>query len=272
MLPNDTVVPADCVGLHVREEALREQLADADIWVTAAETGSAVDSLRSDRTGIVIRIPRIFFRAFHPDAIFVADTKGGWLAHRATLRLHSAIVVWGWKNSLGTTEIAGLFSPDVFDRLGYARQWPGEIERLRRICEGTDIDFSSFIFALRRNLPFMHTVNHPRSDVLIEVARQVAVRLDAEEERVFFPWEDVLTDALLVDGPVWPTYPYIAESLGIAGGLVWKQWSTGRLLGLREFIEASLESYSEIDPSDIVAPGIDDPAFDSALRVTMKAS
>src|SRR5262249_21620112 len=170
-----------------------------------------------------LRVPTVFFRAFHPDTIWVSDRDGNWLPS-PTGRMHSAIVVWGWRKGLGRDEIAARFESDVFARLGYTSAWQMEVDRLRDATERTDVDFGELFLRLRSRLPFMYTVNHPRLRVLVELARPIARQLGAVPDDVEFPWEDVLADALLESGPVWPIYPAIADSLGVTGGLIWRRW------------------------------------------------
>jgi hypothetical protein len=268
MLPFDQVVPCPCVGADASEQVLGNQLQDADAWVTAAEHDSPVDALLPQRDVEVVRVPRIFFRAFQPDVIFISGPDGEWL-ESPVARTHSAIVVWGWRHGLDARQIVALFNPPVFDGLGYTAEWHPEVERLRAAVEPTDVDFPSFFLPLRRRVPFMFSVNHPRLEVMVQIARQAARTLGADNDRVAYPWESVLPDALLASGPVWPVYPAIAATLGGRGGFVWRRWNDARILGLDDFVEASLGRYARYSPDDVIAPPLDDPRFDQVLGAAL---
>jgi hypothetical protein len=263
MLPADTAVPCPWVGDDASEHVLREELRDADAWVTAAERGMGDEFLPNGRSVTVVRVPRILFGAFHPDTIYVAGPGGEWL-ESPVARLHSAIVVWGWRNGLGAEQITDLFTTATMQGLGYTSDWNAATERLRSAVEATDIDFPSFFLPLRQGLPFMLSVNHPRISVLIHLARQVARLLGAETDLVEFPWEGAISDRLLASGPLWPVYPPIAESLGLRGGYVWRRFGGG-FLCREQFIAESLARYAELDPAAVIVPALDDPRFDAVL-------
>jgi hypothetical protein len=262
MLPDDSFTPVACAGEQSSPEALRGAVSDCDVWVTALDATAARDVL-DGRDPVVVHIPMIFFRAFHPDIIWVGTPDGGWVQSPAG-RMHSAIVVWGWQHGLRPDEIIECFRPEVFDGLGYTTEWDTERERLRGRTQQTSVAFDDFFLAIRRDLPFMYTVNHPRLRVLVELARPVARLLGAVEANVAFPWEDVLPDALYESGPIWPVYPAIAEALGVRGGLVWRGWFSG-LLRLEDFVAQSLELLGAIDPASAVVPVLEDPRFDQVL-------
>jgi hypothetical protein len=270
MMPDDAVVARPWIGADASEPDLRRELRDADVWVTAADDASRAALLPSGRTIDVVRVPRIVFTAFHPDTIRVAGPDGAWLPS-AVARLHSAIVVWGWRNGIGAGEIVDRFTPAVMEGLGYTAGWEPAVAQLRDAFATSDVDFEPFFLAVRRATPFMLTVNHARVAVLVHLARPVARRLGAPAERVEFPWETTLPDRPMTNGPFWPVYPVVAASLGVPGGFVWRP-PGGGYLGLEQFVRASLDRYANVDPATVVAPALDDPRFDAVLGDALVAS
>jgi Polysaccharide biosynthesis enzyme WcbI len=262
MLPDDSFAAVACAGETSSPGALRNAVHDCDVWVTALDAEATRDVLGAQDV-TVIHVPMIFFRAFHPDTVWVGTPDGGWVRSPAG-RTHSAIVVWGWQHGLSLEEIVACFRADVFEGLGYTTAWETEVQRLRGRMHDTSVAFEDFFLAVRRELPFMYTVNHPRLRVLVELARPVARILGADDANVAFPWDDVLPDALHESGPIWPVYPAIAEALGVRGGLVWRGWFGG-LFRLEAFVAQSLHHLSTIEPATAVVPALADSRFDEML-------
>jgi hypothetical protein len=263
MLPSHEVEPLP--WFDEVTPVLAERLAQAETWVTSAPA-RAIDDVLVGSPGLrVLRIPLVIFDAFHPDLAYAPNPGGGFLKSPAD-DYNSVIVLWGWKHDLAIEQIVARFSPETCVALGYTRRWNEATRQLRALFEPSDLDFQSFFLRMRRRSPFMLTANHPRVDALIEMARQVAARLGAPEDLLQFPWETVLPDGLLVTGPVWPIYPAVAETLCVAGGLVWRR-SDGGLLDLGEFVAESLAGYSMFDPDEIEVPHLNNPVYDAVLPV-----
>ena len=172
MLPRDSIRPFPWTGADASATALRDALRSADVWVTAADERTRSALLPKGRDVGVIRVPQILFDAFHPDAIRIVGANGTLLASPVA-RLHSAIVVWGWRNGLDASDIALRFRPAVMERLGYTSAWDPAVDRLRNIVDATDVDFDRFFLPLRRGMPFMLTINHVRLAGLVSLARRV---------------------------------------------------------------------------------------------------
>jgi hypothetical protein len=270
MLPADTVVPCPWIGDDASDVTLRAALNDADAWVTAADDVARAELLPPGRDVTVVRVPRVLFNAFHPDTIYVAGSDGAWL-ESPVARLHSAIVVWGWRNGLSPADIVARFVPSVMDGLGYTAAWDPAVERLRATVAPTDIDFDPFFLPLQRGEPFMLTVNHARIGALVQLARQVAPRLGARADLVEFPWETTLPDGPLARGPFWPVYPTVAGALGVRGGYVWRR-PGGQYFDLEAFVEASLARYAGYEPTAVLAPALDDPRYDEVLGDALVAT
>jgi hypothetical protein len=269
MLPDDTVVASTWQGVDWQGDVptdetplLRVELEGTHTWVTVAPKASRAVLGERSRTELVT-IPLVHFGAFHPDLVYGNLPSGG-VVQSAVGDYNSAIVVWGWKHGLDCDQILVRFNRQTMIALGYTRQWAAAVDALRVDVNRTDIDFASLFLPLRRGDPFMLASNHPRIEVLIGIARQIASRLGSSDERLSFPWSQVLPDWLLANAQVWPIYPAVAEALGVRGGFVWRH-SNGRLLSLAEFVSESLDAYRSVDPADVKVPVLDDPRFGVAL-------
>ena len=64
-------------------------------------------------------LPRVYCAAFHPDTITLRE--GGFAVLGPTAQYHSRIAVLGALAGMGVRDIAALFNPLVFARLGYLR-------------------------------------------------------------------------------------------------------------------------------------------------------
>ena len=275
MLPDDEILPIAWLGFE--PEGLRDLLSTADAWVSSlpraesqailADMGSA--GLGRSGTGrpdpVLYTVPVVWFPGFHPDVLHVADPAGGEL-ESAVGPYNSAIVVWGWLNGLSVEQILERFSPQVFAELGYTGWFAGHVDRLRSSFDDTDLDFADWYLPLARRGPFMLTDNHPRLDALVQMARPVALALGADPALVASEWEQVIVDGLQSTSVVWPVYPGVAESLGLAGAYVWRRVD-GELVGLRRFVEESMAHYRTVGASNVEVVRFEhDPRYDAALR------
>jgi len=263
MLPDDRV--ALVVPSASDPAPLREALSSAEVWVTSVAPPQVEDQLAAAGSRArVVRVPDIYFPAFHPDILHVVGPDGRALRSAAG-DYSSAIVLWGWREGLGADEIRACFTGEVFSILGYTTAWYGSVDPLRGGFEASAVDFAAWLLPLARSGVFMLTDNHPSAAALIGLARLVALELGADPGRVDVPWERLIPDGLLATSTVWPVYPEIAEALGVAGSYVWRT-PTGALLDLDTFIERTLDGYRDLDPAALDLPRlVDDPRFAEAL-------
>ena len=59
----------------------------------------------------------------------------------------------------------------------------------------------------------------------------------------------------LLNGPIFPIYPEIAESLSVPGSYAFKVPGDYRLIDLKQFIIGSFEAYRKHDPAKLEAWG-----------------
>jgi hypothetical protein len=249
-LPDATVVP---VALPRPDDAtsvaaFRDKwLGGADAWIVA-DRPTLIDAILppgGEGRLRVVRIPVILFDAFHPDTVYVQSARTGQLT---SIHYNSAIVAWCYKHGIEAKRVVRLFSPEVYDALGYFDRWRTSVDELRRRFESVNMDFASFFLSAKRETPFMHSVNHPTSRCLTILARLAARALGADERTTSRAPRvpDGLADA------AWPVYPEIAETYGIAGEYAWVL-AGRRVVGVLPFVEFTFERYAaeDFEPSDI---------------------
>ncbi len=191
--------------------------------------------------------PAIVFTAFHPDAVYVGDLTS---VARTTLvpsplgTYHSAITLFGFLRGLSPERIDGLFREDVFSRLGYLDAWDIAAADLIASSRAIGFDLSGDLLRWSRGGLFMHNINHPRLNVLGDIAARLAREAGLAPRTVAV--EAYAPDALL-DDAIWPVYPAVATLYGVAGSLVFKRRQRPGLppetLTLDAFIAESLALY-----------------------------
>jgi Polysaccharide biosynthesis enzyme WcbI len=250
-------VPLAVSGDDRATRELTEKLKDAAIWVTQGQ----VDLAASLPTRVIM-MPDIYFDAFHPDLRGATKGTSGIAVDPA---YNSQIGIWAYNNRIEPEDAVRLFTPEVFEALGYFSCWPISVVNLRNrfIRKAFDQqEFRRFFLRVKRRGAFMHAVNHPKVQTLVELARLIARRVEpavsADERDIEVP--DALT------GDLWPIYPAIGEQLGIEGHYRWS-YTDGQpkeLDGLRSYLEYAYSRYTaqEIRPTELTCrkpvPHLDD--------------
>jgi hypothetical protein len=154
----------------------------------------------------------------------------------------SALAFWAYRQGMPAAEASRLFRREVFEELGYLDRWMSDVQTLKGKLERAGLDFGEFFLPLLRRTPFMHTMNHPATAVLVQLARVVGARLGAEASLLREPLERLMPDGL-GEIEVWPVLPDIATALGMEGGLTWKV--QGRYIhGIEPFITSAYAGYA----------------------------
>lgn len=251
MLPGHRVAAAPTPEA---EDLLMGALGGAGVWVTSLPEADV--AARLEATGSrarVIRVPLVYFPAFHPDILHIAGPDGRPLRSAAGA-MSSALVVWGWKRGASEDEIRSWFRPEVYAALRYTGLWDVSLTLLRETFAASDIDISRWLLPLASQGVFMLIDNHPTVGALVQLARLVAEQLGADPALVAVDWARLVPDGLLATSTVWPVYPGVAEALGVVGGHVWRV-DDGRLLGLDAFVSETLAGYRHLDPAEVTLPG-----------------
>lgn len=243
MLPNDRIhilnIPESRTNTDYLKVALDKGIS---VLITSDELCKTDEFKKELGSSKIFFIPKIAFSAFHPDIVYVKNSKG------INVRCldsdyHSAICFWAWKNNLDAEQTVRLFSEKTYVDLGYMDNWNESLAHLKERIRGTDIDFNRLWSRIKRRLPFMFSFNHPNIFVLSELAKQIAVKLGADEAIYDQPLHNLLTEKL--DAIRWPVYPPIAIKYGIEGMYCWKIRGQ-KYNSLHDYVSSALDNYNTI--------------------------
>ena len=183
-------------------------------------------------------VPTITFAGFHPDVILIPGYQS------AAGNYHSAIVVISYLLGLPWTRAARLFNAYIYGSLGYFGSY--EISRQFILAAGrkTGYDLTRELTHWETLGVFMHTVNHPRQEVLASLARTLAV--GAELVDADAPTPELANDYFATHGVIWPVYPEIAKQLNLTakGSLLFR--TPNRTLELEQFVSESYSVYHSV--------------------------
>lgn len=249
-------------------EALRAKLdalaATTDLWLLSPNNKVARAAAETHGKRVQL-LPLVQFGAFQPDICYA------W--HRGTRVLttphyNSAVVVWGWRSGLDAAETAALFRSETFEALGYFRAWEQGLRDLRRAFADAGLGhrLADWFLAVKRGGCFMHSINHPHVDAVVQLARVLATEAGLPLRRDVRPGE--INDGL--NGTMWPVYPDIADRLGLDGGSYsWKYLAQNRFVdGVHAFVEQAFAGYERqaIGRTDLEITYQDAAPIDRALR------
>lgn len=244
-------------------EAGAAAAAQADIVVTSAppELRAKMAAKYGFDESKCLIVPSIFFPGFHPD-LTDAWSDGKLIGGIGGTPYQSKIGMWCWKRGMEVEEACRLFTPETMNALGFDRYWATSVARARAPFQGSPISFADFFLPLQASgRLFMHTFNHPHISTIAELARGIARLLGADEADVRQPVETIVPDALS-QSSVWPVYPGVAESLGLAPSLIWK---LDGFYDLEGYLDAQFKALHAVD-GQVVCPSADNLEFDAAMR------
>lgn len=197
----------------------------------------------------IVLFPAISFAAYQPDLCYVFR-KGSFDEIPAPLGpYHSSIAYHAWRNGRSSGQALALYREDVYQQLRFFDYW--DSARLALVEEGqrAGIPLEGLLEKWRAQGCFMHTPNHPKLSVSIDIARRVLQKLDIPTFSVD-PQQMVWDN--LADCPIWPVYPEIAARYGCEGSTVFKGNNLGlpgktpvALYPLEEFVERSFAAFEQ---------------------------
>jgi hypothetical protein len=186
---------------------------------------------RSWLTESAIWYPRVALSAFHPDILPAAENDQTMSPLRGYA---SSIVAKSWCESLNVDATVALFNGGTFERLRFFEHF--EESKAQLLAEGQAADFplDDLFECWLRSGCFMHTVNHPKIGVMMDIARVLMARAGLASQDISVPDK-------FADGCGWPVYPEVAERLGLDGNYAFRMHANdgGRVLDLKEFVELS---------------------------------
>jgi hypothetical protein len=190
-----------------------------------------------------IRLPSFQFSAFHPDSVYVF--AAGKILSGKMSDYHSMIALAAYKEGLCAERAATFFNRRIFEVANYFDTWVPAREALAARYREAGFDIAHLFVRAARHGPFMHTVNHPKIEVLFEIARLLLKRLDQPMFDGVEPPPDKLA------GLSWPIYPEIGEQLGLPGSYLFKPAGQHKPLELVPFLTESLTVFEQWDRSQL---------------------
>lgn len=221
------------------QAAVMPWLLDSDLVVTAGvppEFGPLHDAALAAQVRALRALPSLSFGGFHPDTIHI-HTPGGGTLHGPTGQYHSRLVLGAYLAGMMEGEAELLFNRRVFSRLGYLGAFALESELMTRLYASYGIDLSAALPRWRARGVFMHSVNHPKSHVILDLAtlfcRHAGLLPDGG-------WpEGIVVEDNLVNQPDHPVFPPLARELGVEGSVEFHRGGercAANTLDLRGFI------------------------------------
>ncbi|WP_340268725.1 WcbI family polysaccharide biosynthesis putative acetyltransferase [Sphingobium mellinum] len=198
-----------------------------------------------DKIADHVAAPAVFFRAYHPDLVYLE--RDGKVLLGPLGDYHSAIAYACYMNGMSISDTLRHFNGSFYERCGYMSIWVSERDRLIREMADSGIDIADPIRRWGRDHPFMHSSNHPRIHALHDVAKEL-VRMQG---RTPISGGIIPHDNLQL-APHFAIYPEIGEELGVEGSYIFKN-DTYRPIDLNEFIIKSFEVYDS-DPRNPIVP------------------
>jgi len=184
--------------------------------------------------------PFIQFSAYHPDCCYVRMASTGEMIGSG---YHSGICVHAFINEIPADFASDFFNEEMYSSIGYFDYWDSEIDLLRSKFSECSIEFDEFFLSVKRQPPFMHSINHPTAFTISQLAKAVARKIGIANSN--FGHGAKMSDTLA--GLYWPVYPEIADRYAINGEYKWL--ADGRFLTLCDFIDRSYKLYSRFGVS-----------------------
>jgi len=202
-----------------------------------------------------IFIPAFTFSGFHPDCVYIhrdcvyINDKGIKTSVKSGVGdYHSAIAIYGYHLGLNVDQTLKLFNSRVYEILGYYSLYEVEFHRIHQEFLEYGFDISNIIAQWRLLGCFMYTVNHPKSQILSDIAELIIDKLQYE-----IPNFD-LCDAVPYTAPssiIWPVYPSIANFIKCNSSNFIKVANSDytkfnkAYIDDKEFVNLSFKSYKE---------------------------
>ncbi|WP_116091951.1 WcbI family polysaccharide biosynthesis putative acetyltransferase [Sphingomonas crusticola] len=186
-------------------------------------------------------VPSFQFHAYHPDCVYVfAD---GEAVNGFAGPYHSMIALAAYKEGLSAEQAASLFNPEIFTAAGYFDFWIPERDTMIERFRAHGLEIGATFVRRSRGRSFMHTINHPKIEILFDFAHAVLAKIGRPIHADAMPPPDALA------GTTWPIYPAIGAHLGVRGAYLFHAPNDPTPLDLMGFLERSLADYAAWDRS-----------------------
>ena len=234
-------------GIDELRSKLRASISKQDFfWVTSCND-QEIELLSNEKwfkPHQIVRIPDIFFEAFHPDMTYF-QLENGQIFESIVGPYHSKLIMWDFLQGKSVEDTLQDFTYETFERLGYLSGWDSSVEKLRASLSIGDLKPSTLDDFLLSKKNFMHSFNHPNQSVLTEVAVGVAEILNPGIEIEGLNSGLIEKDLLFFYGPVYAYLKPIANFFGEEGFNYFRN-SEGKIFSLESYIEGLFSSYQSI--------------------------
>lgn len=197
-----------------------------------------------DASKPTIDVPSFSFAGYHPDLSYVKF--GEEMVQSPLHDYHSTICFAAFKKGYSETDTKALFVGRNYERCGYFAVWEQDRDLLEHYLQQFQIDGCKLFRRWTMRGPFMYSTNHPRIECLFDIATELLRSHGLEPTATSIcPLDN------LINGPIFPIFDEIAESLGVQGSYLFKPTLSYSLLTLDEFIGGSFAVYRRYDPQKL---------------------
>ncbi len=235
------------------------------IWAHPSEQWQAWLLQQPEHFQALVRpLPTIDTLGFHPDCAYVHVQ--GKAVDSPIGAYHSVLVLWGFLQGLSVQATRDLFNPQVFQHLGFFDLHAAGVNHLVNKGRQCRMPVHRWLADWQEAGVWMHTINHPKPQVLADVALHCLGQLGIEGVA---DASDVVDDEL-ARSPCWPVYPEVAQALGLrqSGSYAFKgahrpldQGKSVHYMGLDAFIKASFVLYARYALGDLQCDRLQAQAF-----------
>jgi hypothetical protein len=259
--PDDEVVSFGIPGLAssaaLRNEAMRVLSACDAMIFKPGPNAIPADELRRMRSscGRAIAVPAPAFAGYHPDTIYINTATGN--LHGPTVAIHSRIAVAAFLGGLTPAQTIPLFSRLAFARLGYPARFASDHALMAGHFATHGIELGATLLNWHAQGCFMHSVNHPKAIVMLDMARLACRKLDLAVTA-----DVALPPDTLAHTPCHPVYPDLADMLGVARETAFRaaanmgpagDWEPARTMDTEVFLDTCFAQYASVQRHDLLA-------------------
>ena len=222
----------------------------------------------------VFFIPNVVFSGFHPDCIHnisVRDKNSFSCSPVSKNAYHSKIVVNSFLRGLDEEECYSLFNPHFFSLMRYDQFYNNSVVVLSDLLKSCGLNAEYLLNKWLDNGCFMHTVNHPKSYVLIDIAIgliEYSFNVKSRNTQLLYTLVDDYLANDVSFAQIFFNEKYTVEPFQIFLRSKERSDTLGvsRPLDLKEFISESYQIYQDIGINDILVPEQYISSFITALN------
>ncbi|MDC0603222.1 GSCFA domain-containing protein [Aliiglaciecola sp.] len=205
----------------------------------------------------IIFIPPIVFAGNHPDCIYV--NQGGEYVDSALGPYHSFIAINAWLNDIPLAKCLNLFKPSFYSLLNWGGFYQQSILSLKARLNEYGCDGEVLVDKWVGDGCFMHTINHPKLGVLIDLIEHIC-RQNNLNPIFTGDASDFISDNLMSNA-IFPVYLGLQGANSSNGETMFKCPNKGgngalsglTIMSLEAFIRDSFERYQLLDKKIVAA-------------------